>query len=288
MVIGAARADDATIKHACLELYPSYRQYFSWRNCVRTKTEEVEKKAAGEAREERARPCIANDIGRMESIAQAASKAVNLSWSLSDTKAALDPIVGELGAVQPAKSDIKTHILSYSIPTKCDSSFHFLINIFANRDGRILYLKTWAVNAPAGYEAGLHWEFSRDLLREASEQDEKKLEEKARNEVVAWHDYLVENKDKFSEIKVVKDAKAGDYVCLNIPLYFAQQEDKWYPSFDRMADDFVQWLNRNNVLGRTDWKYDDLKRFATKYRISYGCLSAYNLWRANRYQKTLR
>lgn len=185
-----ACADSSEIEHLCTLRYPSMTQYFVWKDCLKTETareaEEAGKRQAEELRrigEEAARPCIAGDISRMESLAAKVKAAINVSSSLEEARAGLKLIIGQGGAVQIPKDNIKERVLVNSIDTKCDSQFHFLINVREGLDGKLRWVRVWAENAPDGYPKGLHSEFSSDFDA-AREQERWRAEEIRRNQEI--------------------------------------------------------------------------------------------------------
>jgi hypothetical protein len=117
------------------------------------------------------------------------------------------------------------------------------------------------------------------------EREEQARIERLRIEAVAWQNFLSAARIKFSQIRVVKNSSGGDYVCLNIK--WADGEVSTYEMRDNISDDFVRWLNDNQISDRRDWKYDDLQDFNYLTEPHFGCLSAVSMWRANRYQKRI-
>src|SRR5258708_33705291 len=83
-----ASAGSADIEHRCTALYPNVWQYFAWKDCVKTATQEEREESLKRQREEGARPCLAADISRMEGLAAKASGAVKSEWSLEEAQAA--------------------------------------------------------------------------------------------------------------------------------------------------------------------------------------------------------
>jgi hypothetical protein len=71
-----AFAGNDEIEHHCTTRYPNAWQYFAWKDCVKTETQHEleenlkrERKEQARQREEQARPCLADDLSRMESAA---------------------------------------------------------------------------------------------------------------------------------------------------------------------------------------------------------------------------
>ena len=188
-----ARAQSAEVERRCTEKYPNMLQYYAWKNCVKTETQQeaeenvrwIEQNLKRQ-KEEAARPCIAADIARMEALASKGSAAINSEWTLEQAQAALLAILGYQGEITIPKDSIKDRVLVSSIDTKCGSSFHFLINIREGPDKKLHWYRTWAENAPTGYSAGLHQEFSvdfedqRELLRRRADAAKRNEEFQAR------------------------------------------------------------------------------------------------------------
>lgn len=136
-------------------------------------------------------------------------------------------------------------------------------------------------------------------------------EESDRALAAAWDSYLTASRSKFKQIDVIRDTVRGDYVCLrrvygSLALaqphsYLVDGPEKkareqminaWtYELQDRLADGFVQWLNRAKTLDRIDWRYDHLKQMTGETSITLDdwtrCLSPNNVWRANRFQRRI-
>ena len=114
--------------------------------------------------------------------------------------------------IQVTDNDLKRNVLVYSITTKCDSDFNFLINIDDNEDRSLDRFRVWANNSPKGYEEGYLKKFYRNFSKEVTQKsiDErnkknKKIQEKkrkkkekidARNRIKREHEALQERKRK--------------------------------------------------------------------------------------------
>lgn len=125
----------------------------------RRRAEQLTEKFAAEQREYAARQCIADDVARMEFVVSR-TKYVGADNTIGEAKDILDAVLGTEGSIVIPKDALKDLTLVYTVPTKCDSKFRFLINVRARRvdqDGpvahRVAWLKVWAENAPAGYNA---------------------------------------------------------------------------------------------------------------------------------------
>lgn len=88
---------------------------------------------------------------------------------LEAAKTAVDKLVNSLGRILPAKEDIRERVLIYDLHTTCDSPFRFVVNVRANANGVLQFIKLFAEDAPEGYADGLHPELSTDFrsVREA-------------------------------------------------------------------------------------------------------------------------
>ena len=110
--------------------------------------------------------------------------------------------------IQVTDSDIKRNVLAYSIETKCDSDFNFLININDKQDRSLASFRVWANNSPLGYEEGYLEKFYRNFSKEVFQKSieernkkNKKIQEKkrkkkekidARNRIKREHEALQE------------------------------------------------------------------------------------------------
>jgi len=179
----SASAGSADIEHRCTARYPNVWQYFAWKDCVKTATQEEREESLKRQREEAARPCLAADISRMEGLAAKASGAVKSEWSLEEAQAALSLIIGYQGTIEVASDNIKERVLVHSISTKCDASFYFLINLRADQDQRLRWFRIWAEDPPSGYSAGRHQEFSVEF-EEQRQQERYRAEAAKREEIL--------------------------------------------------------------------------------------------------------
>ena len=170
LIPAIASAGSVEIEHRCTVIYPNVWQYFAWKDCVKTATEQEREENLKRMKEEQARPCIVADISRMEGLAAKARGAVNSEWSLEEVQAALSPILGDQGEIDVPHDNIKDRVLIYSINTKCNASFHFLINVRAGPDQKLRWLRTWAIDPPAGYPENIHQEFSVDFEHQRQEE----------------------------------------------------------------------------------------------------------------------
>jgi hypothetical protein len=175
-----ASAGSAGIERRCTAIYPSMSQYFAWKDCLKTATEEEAEERLKRQKEDEARPCLAADIARMEGLAVKARAAVNSEMTLEDAQAALIPIARRQGTIAIAKDNIKDRVLVTSIETACDASFHFLINVREGSDKKLRWVRVWAENPPAGYTGNLHQEFGAEF--EADREDERVRAEAAKRD----------------------------------------------------------------------------------------------------------
>lgn len=183
----AALADSSDVEHRCTALYPSMTQYFAWKDCVKTQTEYEEREAFRRQVEERkrsneeaARPCVAADIQRMESLAAKMKAAVLPDVPLEEVQAAVGLVLGNQGVIEIPDNDIRERVLITSIPTQGGTDFHFLINVREGKDKKLRWLRVSAENAPPGYPAKIHDEFGKEF--EAQREQERIRAEEARFE----------------------------------------------------------------------------------------------------------
>jgi hypothetical protein len=124
--------------------------------------------------------------------------------------------------------------------------------------------------------------------------------EQIRATTAAWQEFLSGNRDRFKQIELINDQHFSDYNCLRIrnilwdfvspnkrsaELARQKAEVSTYRIRDAISDEFIEWLNADHVLERTDWKYADLQHIETEF--SAGCLSPDQVWRSNRYSEPI-
>lgn len=155
------------INSYCTYKYPN--NYLSVLECKFNEGIERYKTEKEEKREEAARDCIAADLSRMEKEAVSLFDSVEIihkeDSSSSEVKVAnnnLDRILKNQGKVIP-KDNIRESILIGTIPAKCNSKFHFLVNIQFDQNKKIKSINQYAESAPSGYLDGYHSELSIDF-----------------------------------------------------------------------------------------------------------------------------
>jgi hypothetical protein len=165
--------DEILIEKTCRDLFPNLiSDFFARRGCINSankeKKEEGERKKIEQARQQReegARPCIADDLPRMErlltriedglksEIDLALREPKNNTFMLEDISKTLKEIWPEMVAgIAPAQDNIRERVLIANLRTKCDSDFHFLINVRASADGSVSWFRAWPQSAPQGYQ----------------------------------------------------------------------------------------------------------------------------------------
>lgn len=176
-----ALAAEDDIEEACQSLHPRpVYDYLARRGCVQAETRKRREEQESHAREEKARPCIADDLPRMEDLAAKVRAAVKPSMQLNEVQAALTLVLGTPGENDPATDDIKERVVVHKISTKCNSAFHFLINVRADRQGELRWLRVWSHNAPTGYQSGLDQRYTNDFeSQRLQEQYQRSVEEEA-------------------------------------------------------------------------------------------------------------
>ena len=190
LIPAVSYADTTDIEHRCTVRYPSITQYFAWKDCVKTETEQEaqenlrqQRETLKRLRDEAARPCLAGDITRMEALALRAKAAITVDSTLDEAKIALTTITGQSGEIQIPDDSIRERVLVNSIETKCDADFRLLINVREGADKKLRWLRMAAKNAPTGYPSGVHEEFGnefdeareRERWRLAREKDEREF-----------------------------------------------------------------------------------------------------------------
>jgi hypothetical protein len=119
----------------------------------------AEKRLAAE-RAERARVCVADDLPRLEALAQSIRSDIHENMTLAEAKAVADKLTGQVGEIKVPDDDIKQRVLVYGLSPRCDSPFYLLVNVQADEHGKLRYLNVWAMDTPRGYAAGWRPEFS--------------------------------------------------------------------------------------------------------------------------------
>ncbi|WP_219685632.1 hypothetical protein [Bradyrhizobium canariense] len=196
-------------------------QYFAWKDCVKIQAEYEERDAIRRQAEERkrsneeaARPCIAADIPRMESLALKVKAAVLPDVPLEEVRAALGLVLGKQGDIEIPENDIRERVLITTISTQCRSDFQFLINVREGKDKKIRWLRVSAENAPAGYQSKLHSEFGREFEAEREQQRIQAAQKKNEEEYRAQFAELNESRQdllqsvKVSDVRTLCDTKS--------------------------------------------------------------------------------
>src|SRR5713101_736683 len=172
-VIGASAASGdeiSDIRSRCEKDHPGFWNYFDRDECItkgrRELREAEERLKAAEAkrlRQERARPCIADDLKRMEDLAWKAVSALNENMNLEMAQKAVEPVLGANGQVVVADDNIKEKVRAHRINTKCDSDFYLLINVRASEYGAVRWVAVWSQEPPTGYPSGRLEAFATDF-----------------------------------------------------------------------------------------------------------------------------
>src|ERR1700712_2151403 len=211
----AAWADSAEIEQRCSVRYPGVTQRLAWKDCVKAEThheadDELRRQAEDQNRlkKEAARPCLAGDIARMEEVARQVKEAVRSEASLEEVKETLVPIIEAQGKIQIASDNNKERVLVTSIPTRCDLSFHFLINVREGADKKLRWLRVWAVDAPAGYPDDLHSDLSLDFDTQRQQKlqraEDAKRQDDARTRIAKLEQEREEQRQRFLQgVKIV-------------------------------------------------------------------------------------
>lgn len=130
-------------------------------------------------REAAARPCLANDIPRMESAIFASRAAINQSMTIEQARETLARTLDPQASIVVSNDSIRDLVAVASIYTKCDSDFNLLVNVTArNRNSlgsgepELKFFGVWPQNAPIGYAApnfNLDYDQQRELARKQAE-----------------------------------------------------------------------------------------------------------------------
>src|SRR2546429_3184585 len=89
--------------------------FYGWN--AHQEANEAAKAKLAQARDARARTCIAGDLPRMENLARSIDSAVREDMKLEDVKAAVDSLTRRDGHIVPPKNNIKERVLIYELPT---------------------------------------------------------------------------------------------------------------------------------------------------------------------------
>lgn len=247
LVRPSAALDAADIERHCRREHPNITQYFARRDCVKSEMHEQEAKQKKRREEERARPCIANDISRMEVLAERARSSIDPTFSIEDAQSALASVFGYKGNISIADDNLKERVLVHSIRTACNSSFHFLVNLRVAEDGSLRWYRTWAENAPGGYKGDYQAKYSIefDRLREQERQrvEAANREEQLRESMAKMErEREVRRKKYLNGIKIsnVKLKCVGETACLGVQIEF----DLTNGSASPVADVSLGWMIR--------------------------------------------
>lgn len=127
--------------------YLSFDKVAAWKESQQQKSEEK--------REQLARTCIADDIPRMESVLHKIGSEIRQGASqgiYDKTHSILKSNSVEQIKVVAANDDILEKVVVGVLPTKCDSKFHFLLDVRFTRDQVLRWFRVFAQNKPKGYE----------------------------------------------------------------------------------------------------------------------------------------
>ena len=217
---------------------------------------ELEIKKAKQISANAARGCIAENIGRMESIVRELQAATDDNLTLMQLKPTFDNIIqkgntpkyieyhGEVDSapqktsemlvsstgketlIVPASDDIKERVLVAIIAPFCETSFNLLVNVRASESGKIDSFKVWAINPPIGYHDGLHGEFSVDYeARRAAKEMEAKGKKSKLLDPCAPNITKAERLQRLSQYGVVRQESDSEYSAGGHRITF----EKYYP-----------------------------------------------------------
>jgi hypothetical protein len=220
-----ASAGTDEVEHYCTVTYPSIMQYFAWKDCVKVETaKEAEQELRRQEQEreaqrlEAALPCLAKDLPRMETLATAAKSMIHANTSLESAQAALAELTSADGTIVIPKDNIRDRVLVTSINTKCDSTFHFLINVREGADKKLRWFRVGAENAPPGYQNGPHYEFGNEFEDEREQQRRNmqaaRSQEEFKAQMAKQEREIEEQRQKFLQGVKITNAKMK---CLGTP-----------------------------------------------------------------------
>jgi hypothetical protein len=208
----------------CYADFPKWFQYFERRSCVReletTDFDEKEKIL----REKNARICIAKDLSRMEEIAAKIKNQLTEEMTFEQAQKKLVEILETKLEVRPSEGNIKIPVAIANVNTKCNSEFHFLINVRSSLSGKIDFLSVWSKSPPKGYARGMLYNFSSNyvsvrrekirtkkalkaLVEEASKRKKRLEENKKRREIAKQ--IIAEKKAKQKRLELLQKRQAA-------------------------------------------------------------------------------
>lgn len=163
LVPGNAHASD--FEKQCAEIYPKWFHVLDRSRCVSDlereeadREEEVrrreEKIEAEKSRVELARLCISEDLPRMEKAVSAIVDGISEKMTFEAAQAVLEDVLGQPPTVVPPTENIKERVAVSTIPTSCESDFHFLVKALKSEKEQLRSVSAWAINPPQGYFHG--------------------------------------------------------------------------------------------------------------------------------------
>jgi len=163
--------DTDEAEKTCSAAYPGWLDFIERRKCLSTINEDIRKrieesrqKRIEKIKEENARECISNDLRRMEDEYIKVYDAVKKEFSsaIDDREGA--PITSEqieavVKMVNPSISffkksaldNIREKVLIGTIASKCNTAFHFLLNIRLDERNNVMWFRAWSETPPTGY-----------------------------------------------------------------------------------------------------------------------------------------
>ena len=203
----AAEEELLLIEKACEELYPKFwSDFLSRRECVNTQSAQVKKtiqerkkREEDDKRETNARECISSDLKRMEDqylsfyetiskvFQDAANKEPSENISSNDIESIIKKlIINDTPQKVVADDNVREKILVSAIRTKCNSAFHFLINIRLDTESNVRWFRAYLEHPPRGYNDSvveknkfLDLQAIKNLALQERRFKEKRLEEEA-------------------------------------------------------------------------------------------------------------
>ncbi len=208
-VVSANELEISAAEKSCREVYPDWTDFFDRRECVekatsaiRKRIQEDKRREAKEKREADARECISNDLPRMEAAYVKIFDAVEQEFqatlndkdggdiSSDQIEKILKATITDIFIQKVSSNDnIRQKVLVSTVRTKCNSDFHFLLNIRLDESGNVSWLRGWSETPPTGYKdpivnsrGYLSYQAMQESARAKKAEAKKKADEEALKE----------------------------------------------------------------------------------------------------------
>lgn len=202
----AGCAENEAINAKCTAKYPG--SYVARLDCILNSNKEArefetikKREIEAQKREAEARPCVAKDLVRMETVAQSLSQLFTREVKIEKLPEIFSGKVLGGQVVHPA-DNIRESVYAGTINTNCNSAFHFLVNARFDSDGKAKWLKFWAQNAPEGYDHGI---YSSLALAEVDFEEQDRAQERIRRAVIESKRRKDEEREAAARSKFLKE-----------------------------------------------------------------------------------